>query len=378
MKTQIAQKESEIKELETKANNYKITIEKTKKEKNTLANRLKILENEINKLLVEISITQKKIAEKKLRIEELIFGINSRQNEIEKQQESLTAALQSIYEGDSEPYFVKFLKNKNISGFFNQIEYLVLFQSDISQELSALKALKEDLETKKDSEAQKQQELGELEEELEGKKEAMDLEKNNKKDLLKITQKKESKYQNLLAEVQKKREEIQKEIFDLEDKLRLTIDPASLPQPRAGFLLKPTVGRLSQTYGPTSLTGFTNHAYKFHNGIDIAGDTGQPIFAADDGQIIAIGNNGNYAYGRWIAIDHGNNLITLYAHLSSIKKNPGQTVKRGEFIGLMGSTGFSTGSHLHFSLFAGNTFRVEERSFGSLPIGGSIDPNNYL
>lgn len=378
IKLKISQKEAEIKELEEKAKSYKETVDKTRKEKNTLANRLKILDTEVKRLSAEIGITQNKIFQKKLRIEELLIDIDSKEFEIKRQKNNLSHVLRIIYENDFEPKLITFLKHKNMASFFSDVKYLVLFQGELSDALEVLKNFKTNLETEKNDEAIKKQELSELEAELEGKNEALKDEQNEKKDILAKTKKKESKYQALLSDTQKKREEIQKEIFELEDKLRLTIDPESLPKPRSGFLAKPTNGVISQGYGPTSKTGFINHAYKFHNGIDFAGNTGQLVVAADDGRVIATGNNGNYAYGRWIAIDHGNNLISLYAHLSSIKISTGDTVSRGQLIGLMGSTGFSTGPHLHFSVFAGNTFRVETRWFGSLPLGGSIDPMQYL
>ncbi len=64
--------------------------------------------------------------------------------------------------------------------------------------------------------------------------------------------------------------------------------------------------------------------------------------------------------------------------MSFRKASAGQTIKRGEVIGYEGATGFSTGSHLHFTVYAAQTFRVEERWYGLLPLGGSIDPLKYL
>ena len=158
----------------------------------------------------------------------------------------------------------------------------------------------------------------------------------------------------------------------------MTIDPNSIPSARKGLFEWPTIGSITQIYGPTSVTGFVNNVYNFHNGIDIEADTGDPVKAAMDGIVKAKGDNGKYAYGKWLAIDHQNGLITLYAHFSAYAVSVGQRVKAGQVIGYAGSTGFSTGSHLHFTVYATNTFSVESRWFGLLPLGGSINPMNYL
>lgn len=91
---------------------------------------------------------------------------------------------------------------------------------------------------------------------------------------------------------------------------------------------------------------------KMHNGLDISGTGyGSPIYAAKDG--IVVTSSTHYSLGKYIIISHENNYYTMYAHLSSQKVKAGQTVTRGQIIGLMGSTGNSTGTHLHFSATIG-------------------------
>jgi murein DD-endopeptidase MepM/ murein hydrolase activator NlpD len=85
-----------------------------------------------------------------------------------------------------------------------------------------------------------------------------------------------------------------------------------------------------------------------HNGIDIRGGHGDPVFAADSGTVIT--SQFNASYGNFIVISHGNGVNTLYAHLSTRQVSVGDTVTRGQRIGLIGSTGVSTGPHLHFEV----------------------------
>lgn len=104
----------------------------------------------------------------------------------------------------------------------------------------------------------------------------------------------------------------------------------------------------------TSPFGYRTHPIsgkrKFHTGVDLGGSGiyGTPIVAADDGAVIFTGWNGGY--GNCVIVDHGGGYTTLYAHASSLKAETGKTVKRGETIALVGSTGNSTGPHLHFEV----------------------------
>lgn len=94
----------------------------------------------------------------------------------------------------------------------------------------------------------------------------------------------------------------------------------------------------------------------YHKGIDIANKSAPDVLAADAGKVVVAGWPDNYGYGNRVVIDHGNGYKTLYAHLSVIYVKVGQTVSRGSAIGKMGSTGRSTGTHLHFEVIKSGTY----------------------
>lgn len=108
----------------------------------------------------------------------------------------------------------------------------------------------------------------------------------------------------------------------------------------SGAFSSPTRGRLTSGFGPRWGT--------IHNGIDVAGPTGTPVNAADGGRVEFAGYRGSY--GNLIIIDHENGYQTYYAHLNSIGVSRGDRVQKGGRIGAMGSTGRSTGPHLHFEV----------------------------
>lgn len=114
------------------------------------------------------------------------------------------------------------------------------------------------------------------------------------------------------------------------------------PSRGSGQLTWPTVGGYV-----SSNTGY--RWGKMHKGIDIARPSNRTIKAADNGVVVSAGNSGGY--GNKVVIDHGNGMRTVYAHLDSIGVSSGQTVAAGSKIGIMGSTGNSTGVHLHFELY---------------------------
>lgn len=108
-----------------------------------------------------------------------------------------------------------------------------------------------------------------------------------------------------------------------------------------GQFIWPVSGSISQRY------------VWYHRGLDIANKAAPAVLAADSGTVTVAGWPDSGGYGNRVMLSHGNGLETLYAHLSSISVVPGQTVNRGDVIGVMGSTGRSTGPHLHFEIRRG-------------------------
>lgn len=123
----------------------------------------------------------------------------------------------------------------------------------------------------------------------------------------------------------------------------------------------PTRGMFSSGFG-WRRNPFGRREWKFHSGIDLAAPKGTPIYAAAAGEVV-VSEFGNSGYGRHVVVDHGYGIATLYGHCSVLFVEPGDHVEPGDLIGTMGSTGRSTGSHLHFEV------RLD---------GNAVDPLDYL
>ncbi len=129
--------------------------------------------------------------------------------------------------------------------------------------------------------------------------------------------------------------------------------------------LMPAEGRLSQGFGAAS----GQFGYTFHNGLDIAAKTGTPIYAAEAGKVTKVSASG--PYGNHVQIEHnvdGQTWTTVYAHMHKVNVKLGQTVRQGEAIGQIGTTGNSSGPHLHFEIHKGNY------NFSASSAGNAIDP----
>ena len=151
------------------------------------------------------------------------------------------------------------------------------------------------------------------------------------------------------------------ETFELAIGQIIIVPDGVMPAPKAA----PRVRQLTPDAGTVVASGtfvwpaggrITQGFVWYHKGIDIANSSAPNVLAADSGKVVGAGWLDGYGYGNRVIIDHGNGYRTLYAHLSSVYVVPGQTVARGSAVGKMGSTGRSTGVHLHFEVIRNGVY----------------------
>ena len=119
---------------------------------------------------------------------------------------------------------------------------------------------------------------------------------------------------------------------------------------------------ITQYFGNTRFAKSGAYNGHGHNGVDFGTAIGTPVKAALSGVVVETGNTdaykGCYSYGKWVLIKHGNGLASLYAHLSDIRVKAGQRVNTGQIIAYSGNTGYTTGPHLHFTVYAADAVKV--------------------
>ncbi len=366
------QTQEDVDDLEKKAESYRRMIDLKQQQQNTLKNQLETME--INESIIEnnVHITKKEIEEKEETIENLQEDISGMQEEIDKSKEGLGEMLRTYYKIEEEITLSMLSSQGSLSEIFDHSEYLNQASQDLEKALKEIKNKKDELTKNRTELENKKNELEGTEDKLKDELTNLANEKQNKSVLLNKTAGEEAKYQKLLSD-------IEDEIYNLES--GKSVDYGSVPAARGGYFDYPVASvRITQGYGMTSFAKSGAYGGKAHNGVDF-GVSYQSVFAVRDGKVIGSGNNGGYAYGQWIALDHGDGLVTLYGHLSKKSVSVGDKVDKGDKIAVSGNTGFSTGPHLHFSVFDKKSFELSSSKYVSglkIPTGASINPTKYF
>lgn len=372
---------------ETKQN-----LEATKNQRLSLQQKLSGLQGNINRLNLNIQsdqLTSQKLA---LEIDSLNYDIRDIELSIQDKQRSVGDVLRELQKNDHQSLLAVFLKSKNLAQGLMESQSLSNLQDQLKLDVANLNGLRDALDNKLSQVSSKKSQIEVHKQNLAARKAIVEDQKNEQKVVLAQTKDKESLYQQQVAELEKQQNAVEDEIAGIEDQLRSRFNFDLLPSKRSGVLAWPIAlvsaggtGRITQHFGEKSRL----YRGKPHNGMDIGVPIGTPVFAADDGAVIGADNNDvsswrKYQYGKYIMIKHGNNLATLYAHLSRQLVSKGDSVKRGQLIGYSGNTGYSTGPHLHLGLYwagpgaSGIQWKSIPPAAGLVPVGVVLNPEDYL
>ena len=361
LRNQISERDQQIKEVQDEIEKYQGEIEKTTKEASTLSSEINRLDITRKKLNSDIYLSQKQIETSALNIERLGIKILSSGESIESKKETLSELIRTVNDLESQSLVEITLAHERFSDFFNDLENFEHIQKEINLNLSNLRFLKQMFEKESGEEREEKKNIEGLRSQLVDQKVIVDSNKNKKDQLLTQTKNKESTYKKLLADKLATQKALEEEVKALEEQIRIEIDPNSLPSVGSGVLKWPLDKvTITQYFGNTPFASKNPQVYNWggHNGIDFRASEGTPIKSSLDGIVVDTGNTDasnqcpGASYGKWVLIKHPNNLSTLYAHLSLIKVAKGQSVKTGQTIGYSGNTGYTTGPHLHYTVFA--------------------------
>ncbi len=395
LRQNIDDRTSKIEALEEEIRQYEQELEEVGEEKASLQGAIRSLELSQGKIEAEQNITRNRVSATTFEISKLALEITDKERRIVLHTDTLAESLRHINEVDDRTFVETMLSHNTLSDLWEEVEDIQQFQTNLRANLSELRVLKEDLEGSKSEQEGKRRQLINYDQELVEQDRALEITKNEKGELLTKTQNEESNYLSLLEEKRAARAEFERELLDFESQLQFALDPNSIPNPSRGVLSWPVENvRITQTFGDTEFARSGAYNGKGHNGVDFGLPTGSRVKAALSGTVVATGNTdaiaGCYSYGKWMLLRHNNGLSTLYAHLSGIALPEGTSVITGQTIGYSGNTGYSTGPHLHFTLFA--TQGVQIVRFGDIkaitncadayvpvaPHAAYLDPLSYL
>lgn len=360
LREQIENRGDRLAEIEAEIAKYEAELQEVGTERETLQSAINQLELERRKVNAEIARTENLITSTDLEINKLILEINRTESDINTTEAAIAAIIREEYKASEDSLIEMLLRHERLSEFWNTFEAHESVRDTMAAKVGELDSFKALLEDQRDENEDKRAELSSLKQQYTSQTEVLEENKEEQAELLEITKSEEQSYQQLLAEQRAAQEQILRELREFESQLQFILDPNTIPSAGTVVFDWPLDNIIiTQRFGGTEFAARNATAYggrAYHPGVDFGAPRGTPIKAPLTGTVRAVGNTdaipGCYSWGKWTLIDHANGLSTMYAHQSAIGVSPGQKVTTGEVIGYIGNTGFSTGPHLHFTVYA--------------------------
>lgn len=362
--------QSRINSTQSKLNSLSKQKKDTQEYINTLQEKISLLQDKISNLESDKSALQSEIDATQAKIEKTAADIEETQRQIDQKQKEFDATyaeycqrLRAMYISGSASTLEVLLTCSDLSSLLTRSEMIKSVSQQDSATLDSLMKKMEEIEAQKQKLEEKRNQLNADKKSLETDKAALQKNINDisstKADLdseaaecnaqMRKLSKQSSEYQEAIETDQKQLQQVQNDI-------RAAIAAAGSHGSGNGRLRYPTDSRSISAGYPNYSSG------RYHGGIDFPVSTGSNVYAAASGTVILV-KYLNYSYGRYLIIDHGDGLSTLYAHNSQILVSVGEKVSAGQVVAKSGSTGNSTGPHCHFEV------RVN---------GSQVNPLNYL
>ena len=351
----IKAQQDKIAAIQQKQKAYAQLISQKQNEQSSLNNQLDILGNQIDNTQLNLSETSNKIDETELEIQKTTLDLEDASRAIDKQKEHMASLLKLMYRQDQVSTLEILLANDSLSEFLDQAKYLQDTSGEVTKSLDELKDSRTQLVADQQDLQTKNADLATLKQQLEDKKDGLASQQADKQDLLQESKSSEQTYQRLLSEMKREQAAASADIANMERVVREKLA-------KANKVLNPNTTLKWPVPKNTITTYFHDPHYPFrksigeHPAIDIRAPQGSPLHAAADGYVarVKFDGNGTYAY---IMIIHGNNLSTVYGHVSAVNVKADEYVTQGEVIGRtggmpggIGSGPFTTGPHLHFEV----------------------------
>ena len=317
------------------------------------------LDSQVDSLGQEVSRLEGDIAGKTQSIGETTEKLKEAEATEQEQYESMKLRIKYMYENGDSSYLNLLLESRSVSELLNRAEYVSKISEYDREMLDQYVATKEGIAADKQKLEEEKEELEDLKSQTEAKQNAVELLLNEKSQELERVN---AQIGEKTAEAEAYEKDIKAQedaIRRIEEELRRQEEEARKAAEAAGKTYNtvslgninfiwpcPSSSRITSAFG--SRTSPTEGASSNHKGIDIGASTGSNILAAADGTVSIA--TYSYSAGNYIMLNHGGGVTTVYMHCSSLLVSPGETVKKGQVIAKVGSTGYSTGPHLHFGI----------------------------
>lgn len=348
--------DSQLEDLQNQMSDQQSRVEQAAQQVETVSEQLRILQEDLSAATAEYEAIKKQLDETEVKIQKNTEILEKAEKELEQQMILLNRRIRDIYQNGQISYIDVLFGATDFNDFMTRMDLLKrIIKHDydlimkIREERALILAKRAELERDKAA-------IQELEKTANEKRERMEESKARKAKALDQAvndrDTAERAYQELLAASRQVENMIRQSRYK----------PGGSGQgsgKSTGSMIWPIHGEITSEYGWRTHPIFGTS--KYHSGLDIGGDYDIPVAAADGGVIVYAGWISGY--GNTVIIDHGGGLSTLYGHNNSLAVSEGQSVSQGQTIAYCGSTGYSTGPHVHFE--------VREN-------GSPVSPYNYL
>ena len=326
----------------------KITVKET--EIGTLEGQISELDGDISTIESKISDVESEIQSSEESIEKTNADIEEKQRLLNNEMENQAETIRTIYESFRYSSPIRMIiGSSTLSQLINYNSYLEALENKIESTIDEINTIKKDLESEKEKLEKQKIEQESLKEQQKAYKRGLEEEKGTKDNLLNNKEYEKQSLEQQIAEAKEMQSQVEAQIA------------AAIAASRQGSGISAKdkgvseVGFMWPADGETTcFFGESTPFQSAHSGHDIANVSGTPIYAAASGTVTTVAamqiDGHYYGYGNYIIIGHNSRFSSLYGHLSSFAVSAGAEVTRGQVIGYMGSTGWSTGPHLHFEI----------------------------
>lgn len=328
--------ENEKKLLHQKAQQIRKVERKAVEKLNSIKRQLDVTNGELHSTKHAVAVTEQNLHATQVKIQ----TVQSKEGNLTT---CASRRLKEIYEGERLSFVEMLFQVDNLPTLLDRIYYQERVAEQDKKLITELRARGAQLSQKQQALGQKKNALGEMVSQIAQKAMAIAKEKLNQQQVADQLRSQRAFYEQAERELANESARLEKQIFVMENSNRKRGGPITVG---SGNMCMPLRAPVTSPFGWRSHPIF--RVRKFHTGVDLAGPNRSPIRAADGGNVLYTGWYGGY--GKVVIVSHGNNMATLYAHLSRVAVSVGDNVAKGDVIAYEGTTGFSTGPHLHFEV----------------------------